>query len=209
MPEVLKRVEAVRAFRLKSKSASKLAQSPTQFHVTNIPQSNFMVIPEVSSSHRAYIPIAFMHPEDGLCSNLVKLFPEAELFHFSVLSSSVHMVWVKTVCGRLKMDYRYSTELVYNTFPWPQEVDSKLKKRMEAAAQAILDARTPDATLAQLYAPAQMPSDLRQAHETNDRLVMQAYGFDPNWSKNQIFTGLYRIYQQLIAAEAIESAQCV
>ena len=209
MPEVLKRVEAVRAFRLKSKSASKLAQSPTQFLVTNIPQSNFIVIPETSSSRRAYIPIAFMSPEDGLCSNLVKLFPESELWHFSVLTSSVHMVWVKTVCGRLKMDYRYSTELVYNNFPWPQEVDPKLKKRMEAAAQTILDARTPDATLAQLYAPDQMPSALRQAHEANDLLVMQAYGFDPSWSEGQIFTGLYRLYQQLIAAEAIESAQCV
>lgn len=203
MPEVLKRIEAVRAFRLKSKSASKLAQSPTQFHVTNIPQSNFMVIPEVSSSRRDYIPIAFMHPEDGLCSNLVKIFPAAELFHFSVLSSSVHMVWVKTVCGRLKMDYRYSTELVYNTFPWPQDVDSKLKQQMEAAAQGILDARAQekDATLALLYDPDQMPTALRQAHAANDRLVMKAYGFDPSWSEDQIFTGLYRLYQQLIAAE--------
>ena len=144
-----------------------------------------------------------MHPEDGLCSNLVKIFPAAELFHFSVLSSSVHMVWVKTVCGRLKMDYRYSTELVYNTFPWPQDVDSKLKQQMEAAAQGILDARAQekDATLALLYDPDQMPTALRQAHAANDRLVMKAYGFDPSWSEDQIFTGLYRLYQQLIAAE--------
>ena len=203
MPEVLKRVEAVRAFRLKSKSASKQAQSPTQFLVTNIPQSNFIVIPEVSSSRRAYIPIAFMSSEDGLCSNLVKLFPEAELFHFNVLSSSVHMVWVKTVCGRLKMDYRYSTELVYNTFPWPQDVDSKLKQQLEAAAQGILDARAQEkgSTLAQLYEPALMPSALRQAHEANDRLVMQAYGFNPSWSEAQIFSALYRMYLQLVNAD--------
>lgn len=209
MPEVLKRVEAVRAFRLKSKSASKLAQSPTQFLATNMPQSNFMVIPETSSSRRAYIPIAFMSPADGLCSNLVKLFPDAELWHFSVLSSSVHMVWVKTVCGRLKMDFRYSTELVYNNFPWPQEVDPKLKQQLEKAAQGILDARAPDATLAQLYDPEQMPAALRHAHKTNDRLVLQAYGFDPSWSADQIFAGLYQLYQQLIAAKAKEPAQCV
>ena len=205
MPEALKRVEAVREFRLASKSAPtrKLAQSPTQFHVTNIPQSNFMVIPEVSSSRRDYIPIAFMHPEDGLCSNLVKIFPEAELFHFSVLSSSVHMVWVKTVCGRLKMDYRYSTELVYNTFPWPQDVDSKLKQQLEATAQGILDARAQekDATLAQLYDQTLMPAALRRAHNANDRLVMRAYGFNENWSEDQIFAALYQLYQQLSSGQ--------
>ena len=142
-----------------------------------------------------------MQPEDGLCSDLLKLFPDAELWHFSVLTSSVHMVWVKTVCGRLKMDYRYSTELVYNTFPWPQDVDSKLKQQLETAAQGILDARTQEngTTLAQLYDPAQMPSALRQAHEANDRLVMKAYGFDPSWSESQIFTALYQLYQQLCA----------
>ncbi|MDT3663110.1 MAG: DNA methyltransferase, partial [Anaerobiospirillum sp.] len=203
LPEVIKRIEAVRQYRLKSRAANtrKLAESPNKFHVTNIPQSNFMVIPEVSSSRRTYIPIAFMSPKDGLCSNKLKLFPNASLYHFSILSSAVHMVWVRVVAGRLKMDFNYSTELVYNTFPWPQDVDSKLKQQLEAAAQGILDARTQEngTTLAQLYDPAQMPSALRQAHEANDRLVMKAYGFDPSWSESQIFTALYQLYQQLCA----------
>ena len=204
MPEARKRIEAVRQFRLQSKSAptQKLAQTPTLFNWTNIPQSTFLVIPEVSSSNRAYIPMAFMQPEDGLCSNLVRVFPHATLFHMSVLSSSVHMVWVKTVAGRLKMDYRYSTELVYNTYPWPQNVSAELKHSMEQAAQAILDARAQeqDASLAALYDQTLMPSALRQAHEANDRLVMQAYGFDLNWSSEQIFAALYQLYQQISAA---------
>ena len=112
------------------------------------------------------------------------------------------MVWVKTVCGRLKMDYRYSTELVYNTFPWPQQITSELQHEIEVGAQAILDARTNSMSLADLYDPEKMPGTLRKAHAANDRLVMKAYGFDPSWSEDQSFTGLYRLYQQLIAAEA-------
>ena len=206
MPKAGQRVVAVRQFRLKSKAADtrKLAESPTKFHVTNIPQSNFLVIPKLSSSRREYIPIAFMHPEYGLYSDALKLFPEANLYHFSVLSSTVHMLWVKTVAGRFKMDYRYSTELVYNTFPWPQAVAPTLKQKLEAAAQAILDARAaaPGATLSELYAPERMPESLRQAHAANDRLVMQAYGFDKDWSEAQILSVLYQLYQQLTGQEA-------
>ena len=202
MPEACKRIEAVRQCRLQSKAANtrKWAEAPTKFHVTNIPQSNFLVIPEVSSSRREYIPIAFMHPEDGLCSSKLKLFPKAELYHFSVLSSVVHMIWIKTVAGRLKMDFDYSTDLVYNTFPWPQDVDAVLKQKMEAAAQAILDARAQEkeATLAQLYDQTLMPQALRRAHTANDRLVMQAYGFDLEWREDQVFAALYRMYQQLL-----------
>lgn len=211
LPESLKRVEAVRQFRLQSKSAPtrKLAQTPTNFHVTNIPQSQFLVIPEVSSSRRDYIPIAFMSSQDGLCSNLVKIFPDSTLYHFSVLSSLVHMVWVRMVAGRLKMDYRYSTELVYNTFPWPQDVSPPLQQKMEAAAQAILTARAQEkgATLAQLYDQTLMPIALRKAHQTNDRLVMEAYGFDPSWTQDQIFAALYRLYQQLSGAATNNKAQ--
>ena len=100
------------------------------------------------------------------------------------------------------MDYRYSTDLVYNNFPWPQVVDAKLHSKMEAAAQAILDARAHEqgATLAELYDQTLMPSALRKAHEANDRLVMQAYGFDLNWSSEQIFAALYQLYQQISAA---------
>ncbi len=114
------------------------------------------------------------------------------------------MLWVKTVAGRFKMDYRYSTELVYNTFPWPQAVAPTLKQKLEAAAQAILDARAaaPGATLSELYAPERMPESLRQAHAANDRLVMQAYGFDKDWSEAQILSVLYQLYQQLTGQEA-------
>ena len=202
MPEVRKRVEAVRRYRLNSKSTStqKLAQQPTRLNGAPMPRTPFLVIPEVSSSRRTYIPLAFMHPEDGVCSNKLKLFPHATLYHFSVLISSVHMTWVRIVSGRLKMDFNYSTELVYNTFPWPQNISSESKAQLAAAGRAILDARSPDATLAQLYDPNQMPAVLRQAHEANDCLVMKAYGFDPSWSEDQIFTALYQMHQQLINA---------
>ena len=205
LPEARKRIAAVREFRLQSQATStqKKADTPNKFATTNIPQTNFLVIPKVSSCRRTYIPIAFMTPKDGLCSDLLKLFPNADLFHFAVLMSSVHMVWVKTVCGRLKMDFRYSTDLVYNTFPWPQAVDTQLKQQLETTAQGILDARAQekDATLAQLYDQTLMPLALRKAHDDNDNLVMQAYGFDPSWSEDQIFAGLYQLYQQLIKAE--------
>ena len=147
--------------------------------------------------------MAFMRPEDGLCSNACRLIPNATLYHFSVLSSSVHMVWIKMVAGRLKMDYRYSTELVYNNFPWPQELSAQRRRTLAKAAQAILDARaqSPDQSLAQLYDPKKMPPSLRKAHQYNDRLVLKAYGFDPTWSQEQIFAALFKLYAKLIAAE--------
>ncbi|HIV55161.1 MAG TPA: hypothetical protein H9898_05210, partial [Candidatus Anaerobiospirillum stercoravium] len=153
------------------------------------------------SGRRDYIPIAFMQPQDGLCSNLVNLFPDATLFHFSILNSSVHMTWVRMFAGRLKMDYRYSIKLVYNCFPWPQNLSPEQKQALSTAAQAILDARAeqPNATLAQLYDPEKMPAKLRAAHETNDRLVMQAYGFEPNWSPEQILEALLALYLHLCA----------
>lgn len=204
MPEVQKRIASVKNYRLTS-SAAKQKQNlaPTELLQEYIPNTDFLAIPIATSSNRDYIPSSFMKPNDGICSNQILLLPKASLYHFSVLSSSVHMIWVKRVAGRLKMDFRYSTELVYNNFPWPQNVDNKLKQKLEAAAQAILDARAKekDATLEQLYDQTLMPLALRKAHEANDRLVMKAYGFDPSWSEDQIFTGLYRLYQQLIAAE--------
>ena len=134
---------------------------------------------------------------------MLKLFPKANLYHFSILSSSIHMVWTNIVSGRIKMDFNYSTELVYNNFPWPQDVDSKLKQQLEATAQGILDARAQekDATLAQLYDQTLMPAALRRAHNANDRLVMRAYGFNENWSEDQIFASLYQLYQQLSSGQ--------
>ncbi|HIV54429.1 MAG TPA: N-6 DNA methylase [Candidatus Anaerobiospirillum stercoravium] len=202
MPEVRKRVEAVRQYRLTSSSA-KPNTGANEFHYEPQLQNDFLVIPRVSSSNRDYIPIVFLHPDDGLCSDQVKLFPDATLYHFSVLSSSVHMVWVKMVAGRLKMDFRYSTELVYNNFPWPQELSAQRRRTLAQAAQAILDARAqyPKLSLAQLYDPKKMPPSLRKAHQHNDRLVLKAYGFDPTWSQEQIFAALFKLYAKLIAAE--------
>lgn len=178
MPLALKRVEAVREFRLSSKSAPtrKLAETPTRFHVENIPTSNYLVVPEVSSERRNFIPIGFMHP-DTLCSNLVKIVPSAELHHFGVMTSTMHMAWVRSVCGRLKSDYRYSAGIVYNNFPWPEPLDDKARSAIEAAAQAVLDARAafPDSTLADLYDPLSMPPALVKAHQQLDRAVDAAY----------------------------------
>lgn len=179
MPECMKRVEAVRNFRLASTSAGtvKLADTPTRFHVENMPQGNYILIPEVSSERRRYVPMGFMTP-DVLCSNLVKIIPEASLYHFGVLTSNVHMAWMRAVCGRLEMRYRYSKDIVYNNFPWPTPTDAQ-KTAIERTAQAILDARAlyPDCSLADLYDVVTMPPELLRAHQQNDKAVMQAYGF--------------------------------
>lgn len=201
MPECMKRVEAVRDFRLSSKSAGtrKLADKPTRFHVENMPDGNFIVIPEVSSERRRYVPMGFMSP-DVLCSNLVKVIPNATLFHFGVLTSNVHMAWMRAVCGRLKSDYRYSKDVVYNNFPWPSPADP-VKARIEQTAQAILDARAlyPDCSLADLYDEVTMPPELRKAHQQNDKAVMQAYGF---WGKlnteTECVAELMKMYQELV-----------
>ena len=179
MPECMKRVQAVRDFRLSSKSAGtvKLAEQPTHFHVENMPKGNYIVIPEVSSERRRYIPIGFLS-SDILCSNLVKIVPDATLYHFGILTSNVHMSWMRAVCGRLKSDYRYSKDVVYNNFPWPSPTEEQ-RKKIELTAQAILDARNsyPDSSFADLYDELTMPIELRKAHMQNDKAVMQAYGF--------------------------------
>ena len=200
MPECMKRVQAVRDYRLKSpsKGTVKRAEKPTRFHVENMPRGTYVVIPEVSSERRRYVPIGFMTP-DILCSNLVKIVPEATLYHFGVLTSNVHMAWMRTVCGRLKSDYRYSKDIVYNNFPWPEPTEEQ-KARIEQTAQEILDARAlyPDASLADLYDPLTMPPELRKAHQLNDKAVMQAYGFDiKNTSEADCVAHLMRMYQEL------------
>jgi hypothetical protein len=178
MPEAMKRVDAVRVFRLASKSAPtrRLADTPTRFHVENIPNKPYLVIPEVSSERRSYIPMGFMNPST-LASNLVKIVPHATLFHFGMLSSAMHMAWVRYVCGRLKSDYRYSKDIVYNNYPWPSDLNEKQRMTIEEAAQAVLDARAahPQASLADLYDPVVMPPDLRKAHQALDKAVDAAY----------------------------------
>lgn len=179
MPMAMQRVEAVRKSRLASKSAPtrKLADTPTRFHVENMPAGNYLIIPEVSSERRLYIPIGFETP-DTLCSNLVKIVPDATLYHFGVLSSLMHNAWMRTVSGRLKSDYRYSAGIVYNNFPWPDKPSAKHVAAIEVAAQGVLSARLqfPDASLASLYDPLSMPSNLFKAHQALDKAVDAAYG---------------------------------
>ena len=178
MPSVLERVEAVRQLRLLSKSEQTrdLAKTPTRFHVENMPKTNFVVIPEVSSEKRAYIPMGFLSP-NHLCSNLVKIVPNASLFIFGVLTSTMHMAWVRHVCGRLKSDYRYSVGIVYNNFPWPDPSD-KQRNNIEKAVQMVLNVRAkfPESSLADLYDPLTMPKELVRAHNELDGEVERAYG---------------------------------
>jgi hypothetical protein len=199
MPEALKRVEAVRRFRLASKSAptNKLADMPTRFHVENMPDATFLVVPKVSSERRNFIPIGFMAP-DTLCSDLVFIVPHATLAHFGVLHSTMHMAWVRAVCGRLESRYRYSAGIVYNNFPWPDSSD-KQRAAIETAAQTVLDARAqfPNATLADLYDPLTMPPELLKAHQALDRAVDAAYGVKGFKSEAERVAFLFERYQAL------------
>ena len=200
MPECLKRVQAVREFRLTSKRTAtlKLADTPTRFQTENMPVGKFVVIPEVSSEKRKYVPMGYMD-DSVLCSNKLRLMPNAELYHFGILESNVHMAWMRAVCGRLEMRYDYSIKIVYNNFPWCNPTDEQ-KKKIEKTAQAILDARAlyPDCSLADLYDEVAMPPELRKAHQANDKAVMQAYGF---WGKlnteSACVAELMKMYQKL------------
>ena len=180
MPLVYLRVKNVRDFRLASKSVGtrKLVDKPTRFHVENFPTGNYLLIPSVSSENRQYIPIGFMNP-DELASNLVFVVPNATKYHFGVLTSSIHMIWLRTVGGRLKSDYRYSKDVVYNNFIWI-EPTNKQKQAIEQSAQSILDIRAtlPDSSFAELYDEVTMPYELRQAHKKNDLAVARAYGWE-------------------------------
>ena len=178
MPKAMERVEAVKKFRLSSSSfpTQKLASTPTRFHVENMPNSTYLALPETSSENRDYLPIGFMAP-DILCSNAMKILPNATLYHFAILTSKMHNDWMRYVCGRLKSDYRYSVGIVYNNFPFPQKITDKQREQIETLAQAVLDARTefPDSSLADLYNPLTMPPKLLKAHEALDKAVDKLY----------------------------------
>ncbi len=198
--EVMRRVENVKLFRASSKAAAtrKFAETPTLFCQIAQPDTDYVIVPAVSSERRRYIPIGFMGKET-IASNLVQIIPNANLYHFGILTSNVHMAWMRAVCGRLKSDYRYSKDVVYNNFPWPTPTDAQ-KAKIEQTAQAILDARAlyPDASLADLYDETTMPPELRKAHQQNDKAVMVAYGF---WGKLNsepaCVAELMRMYQKL------------
>ncbi len=177
-PEVLKRVEQCRQNRLamKDKGTQKLAETPTTFRDTNNPK-NYIALPMVSSERRTYIPMAYLH-DDVIPTNQIQTIPEASLYHFGVLNSLMHMAWMRAVCGRLKGDYRYSKDIVYNNFPWCNPTEAQ-KAEIERTAQAILDARElyKDACLADLYGENMyLFAELKKAHEANDKAVEKAYG---------------------------------
>lgn len=205
-PEVLSRIQKVREFRLKSNKTAtkKQADTPTLFTEIRQPETNYIVIPEVSSQLRKYVPIGFLTP-DIICSNKLQLIPNANLYDFGILTSNIHMAWMSTVCGRLKSDYDYSGNIVYNNFPWPDATDAQ-KAKIEQTAQGILDARAlyPDCSLADLYNDNIMPPELRKAHRKNDDAVLAAYGIKEGnvayTSKSACVAELMRRYQALTEA---------
>ncbi|MDO4563298.1 MAG: N-6 DNA methylase, partial [Clostridia bacterium] len=178
-PTVVKRIEAVREFRANSVAAAtrKFADTPMLFCQIAQPDTQYIAVPKVSSERRRYIPIGFL-PATTVASDLLFLIPKATLYNFGVLTSNVHNAWMRTVCGRLKSDYRYSKDIVYNNFPWPEPTDEQ-KAKIERTAQTILDVRElfTDSSLADLYDPLTMPPELLKTHRDNDRAVMQAYGY--------------------------------
>ena len=162
-----------------------------------MPDGDSIIVPSVSSEKRKYVPMGFI-PKGTFASNLVLLIPSATLYHFGILESNVHMAWMRAVCGRLKSDYRYSKDVVYNNFPWPTPT-AEQKAKIEQSAQAILDARAlyPDSSLADLYDPTLMPKELIQAHRQNDRAVMAAYGFSTKMTESECVAELFKRYSKL------------
>jgi hypothetical protein len=198
--EITRRIAAVRESRNASPKAAtrQWAKFPMLFTENRQPKDTYIIVPSVSSEKREYIPMGFVSP-DVVASNLVLIIPKASLYHFGVLTSSVHMAWMRVVCGRLKSDYRYSGDIVYNNFPWPTPTDEQ-KAKIEQTAQQILDARAlyPNSSLASLYSENFMPIELRRAHEGNDHAVMAAYGFPvKTMTESQFVAELFKLYQEL------------
>lgn len=199
MPEIMKRVEACKNDRLNgAPDRQKLAETPTLFREQKNPKT-FVVVPATSSEKRKYIPIGFLD-ENTIATNAVIIIPEASRYDFGILTSNVHMAWLRAVGGRLKSDYRYSKDVVYNNFPWCNPTDEQ-KAKIEQTAQAILDARAlyPDCSLADLYDELTMPVELRKAHQANDKAVMQAYGFNyKTMTESECVAELMRMYKELV-----------
>lgn len=199
-PMVMQRVRQCQKSREESiaEGIRKFAATPALFaQCTQPTDKDFIIIPHVSSESRKYIPMGFIKA-GTIVTNLVEIIPSATLYHFGILESNVHMAWMRAVCGRLKSDYRYSKDVVYNNFPWPQPT-AEQQARIAESAQAILDARAlyPDSSLADLYDPTLMPKELLQAHRQNDRMVMAAYGFPTRMTESQCVAELFRRYAEM------------
>lgn len=200
-PSVKKRIEFVRQFRSESKAAGtrKFALTPTVFCQIAQPDTNYIMVPKTSSGKRHYLPLGFKD-KDTIASDLVFLIPDAGLYEFGVLMSNVHNAWMRVVAGRLKSDYRYSKDIVYNNFPWCNPT-AEQKEKIEQTAQSILDVREKfsNSSLADLYDPLIMPAELRKAHQENDKAVMKAYGFDIKTTTAEICVDkLMRMYDELV-----------
>ena len=198
---IMERVESVRKFRLASTKAAtrKSAEMPTLFQEVRHPNSDYIIVPRHSSETRKYIPLGFVSPEI-IVNDAVQIIPNATTYHFGVLTSNVHMAWMRAVCGRIKSDYRYSKDIVYNNFPWPTPTEEQ-KTKIEQTAQGILDARAlyTDCSLADLYDEVTMPVELRRSHQANDKAVMAAYGFPVRTTTEaSCVAELMRMYQRLV-----------
>ncbi len=213
IPIIMRCIESTKNFRLASTAAStrKFAETPALFCQVAQPSTNYLIVPGVSSERRAYVPIGFMEPE-VIANNLVFVIPNATLFHFAIIQSSMHMSWMKYTCGRLKSDFRYSKDIVYNNFPWPESPTEKQTQAIEAAAQAVLDARLlfPDSSLADLYDPLTMPPVLLKAHQALDKAVDAAYGktnFKTEAERVAFLFELYQKYTSLLPAEKLKKSR--
>jgi len=200
MPQVMKRIAAVKEFRRASKSASTraLGDFPANFHVTVVPDRPFLVIPEVSSERRDYVPIGWLEPPI-IPGNLVRVLLDADLFHFGILTSRMHMSWLRYIGGRLESRYRYSIGIVYNPFPWP-DPDDKQRARIRDLAQEVLNARAqfPRATMADLYDADVMKPELLRAHRALDAAVDRLYRPEPFDGDRQRVEHLFTRYEKLV-----------
>ncbi len=207
LPHILERIESVRKLRTESKRAmtAKLASTPTRFGTENIPTEQYLVVPKVSSENREYIPLGLVG-SDTFSSDLLFVVQNTTLYHFGILTSKMHMTWVRYTCGRLKSDFRYSKDIVYNNFPWPgcgegsAPVSEANRQKIEQAAQAVLDARSqfPSSSLADLYDPRTMPPALRKAHDVLDRAVDTAYALPPHTPDPARIAFLFEMYKRTV-----------
>ena len=206
MPPVMQRIEYVKKFRSSSGRSTtvELANYPMLFGERRQPKTSFIAIPKVSSENRPYMPIALLRP-DIIANGSLLVIPDPHKYAFGVLSSQMHMAWMRAVAGRLESRYQYSNQIVYNNFPWPSDPTDKQKQAIEEAAQGVLDARAahPDASLADLYDPIAMPPDLRKSHQVLDKAVDAAYGkksFASDAERVAFLFELYHKYTSLLPA---------
>ena len=202
LPKILERIESVKKYRLESlkPQTRDMANLPTLFAEPRQPNSDFLLVPRTSSETRKYIPFSF-YSKDFIVNDSCIALPNATIYHFGMLTSEMHMTWVRYVCGRLKSDFRYSNTIVYNNYPFPENVSNKQKQKVETAAQAVLDTRAkyPDSSLADLYDPVTMPPDLVKAHQTLDKAVDLCYRPQPFVSELNRIEYLFSLYEALTA----------